>query len=148
MRDFLELCFRKNPDDRPTALELLMHPWIMQNAANFSETDQSSVSDMGSIPEEPSSLATQRNSILVHKLQERQGKGEEPIVEREHCFVKGSFAKGMPSKVERRTTPSLHPSFILLSASIKCKACQIPIKRNAFVCEGKAELYICLDQVY
>ncbi|ORY98577.1 kinase-like domain-containing protein [Syncephalastrum racemosum] len=94
MRNFLELCFRKNPDDRPTALELLTHPWIMQNAANLPETDQSSLSDMGSVPEESCFFATQRNSILVHKLQERQGKGEERMTEREHCFVKGSFAKG------------------------------------------------------
>lgn len=31
MRDFLKLCFKKNPVERPKAIHLLQHPWILQN---------------------------------------------------------------------------------------------------------------------
>ena len=71
--------------------------------------------------EQPSHDNTQRRtSILVNKLHERQEKmnPSSMIIVREHCFIKGSFPKG----------------------AIRCKACQLPIRRNALVCEGKKNL--------
>lgn len=67
---------------------------------------------------QPSHDNTQRrSSILVNKLHERQEKmnPSSMIIAREHCFIKGSFPKG----------------------AIRCKACQLSIRRNALVCEGK-----------
>eukprot|EP00343_Euplotes_focardii_P000202 CAMPEP_0205800606 /NCGR_PEP_ID=MMETSP0205-20121125/2298_1 /ASSEMBLY_ACC=CAM_ASM_000278 /TAXON_ID=36767 /ORGANISM="Euplotes focardii, Strain TN1" /LENGTH=123 /DNA_ID=CAMNT_0053063929 /DNA_START=617 /DNA_END=985 /DNA_ORIENTATION=- len=32
--DFLRKCLEKDPNERATALELCMHPWIMDNAMN------------------------------------------------------------------------------------------------------------------
>lgn len=31
MKDFLKLCFKKNPVERPKAIHLLHHPWILKN---------------------------------------------------------------------------------------------------------------------
>ena len=143
MKDFLQLCFRKNPDDRPSALDLLDHAWI-QRHYHASDTEDD-LSD-GLISRErlidtsrPVSLLFPRDfeyhsdvehrrtsstqdlpqpSILVNKLQERQEKGRSTAlsIARDHYFIKGSFPKG----------------------AIRCKACQLPIRRNALVCEGNA----------
>lgn len=148
MMDFLQLCFRKSPNERPTARELLDHPWIVSNASystdihqHQQQPDRLSVQSNNSKPisssfprsfqynpvheidsSDAESITTSstpslhRGSILVNKLHERQEKrfSPSPPPQQEHCFVKGSFAK----------------------ASIRCKACQLPIKRNALVCEG------------
>ncbi|CDH49012.1 pkinase-domain-containing protein [Lichtheimia corymbifera JMRC:FSU:9682] len=156
MMDFLQLCFRKSPNERPTARELLDHPWIVSNASystdihqHQQQPDRLSVQSNNSKPisssfprsfqynpvheidsSDAESITTSstpslhRGSILVNKLHERQEKrfSPSPPPQQEHCFVKGSFAK----------------------ASIRCKACQLPIKRNALVCEGCG--FICHDK--
>lgn len=49
MYDFLKKCFSKNPDDRPTASELLSHPWIQthQNTDNENHHHPSSFTTLG-----------------------------------------------------------------------------------------------------
>ncbi|KAI7880610.1 kinase-like protein [Lichtheimia hyalospora FSU 10163] len=155
MLEFLQLCFRKSPNDRPTARELLNHPWIVSNASYSTDIHQHQQSDQLSVQSNSnkpisssfprsfqynpvseidssdaestttsSTPSLHRGSILVNKLHERQEKRftPSPPPQQEHCFVKGSFAK----------------------ASIRCKACQLPIKRNALVCEDCG--FICHDK--
>lgn len=35
-QDFIKSCLRVNPNDRPTAAELLEHPFVMKPPSNFS----------------------------------------------------------------------------------------------------------------
>ncbi|KAI9322517.1 kinase-like domain-containing protein [Dichotomocladium elegans] len=140
--NFLRLCLRKNPVDRPTAKELLIHPWLKQGESSVPLPSNSAPDSVNAVQLKPVSkpisssfprsfhytplneldsdietdreaVSLKRGSILVNKLQERQ-KSRPPLPQREHCFVKGSFAK----------------------STIRCKACHIPIKRNALICEG------------
>ncbi|KAG0192790.1 hypothetical protein DFQ28_007694 [Apophysomyces sp. BC1034] len=169
LRDFLNLCFNKCPNARPTAAELLNHDWIKNNS-NASNSPQSyndrmpispimeeaseqllspriasqpfqkSSSAAASMMVDPVNLPelhtlsrktassllvddfgpskshstphvpkTSPTSMLANKFQERHVVPEK----REHRFVKGSFAK----------------------AAVRCKACQLPIKQKALVCE-------------
>lgn len=42
MRNFLMQCFQKNPDDRPTANELLEHPWIRTHRQRLKKNETQS----------------------------------------------------------------------------------------------------------
>ncbi|KAF7730407.1 hypothetical protein EC973_002213 [Apophysomyces ossiformis] len=169
LRDFLGLCFKKSPENRPTAAELLNHRWIKNNCSEnnitrhrdermpvspipeerpdqllspriSSQPFQKSSSAAASVMTDAVNLAelsplsrkttastlmdeiepsksqstphvakSSRTSVLANKFQERHAMQEK----REHHFVKGSFGK----------------------AAIRCKACQLPIKHKALVCE-------------
>jgi len=37
LRDFVGLCMEKDPDDRPSAVALLNHPWILKHRAACTE---------------------------------------------------------------------------------------------------------------
>ncbi|KAI9490535.1 kinase-like domain-containing protein, partial [Zychaea mexicana] len=138
LKDFLRLCFRKVPKERPTAVELLDHPWILRhnhdhqpsnneesNCNNLTVTEgpgphRRQAEQQEAVESRPLSSLYPRDfqysaenvehrrtasghqlsqhppSILVNKLQERQEKGRKsPPIVREHCFIKGSFPKGI-----------------------------------------------------
>ncbi|SAM02184.1 hypothetical protein [Absidia glauca] len=152
--DFLRSCFAKNPDDRPTATELLTHSWICnqdQHEEKTSLTDTRSLtnaSDKSSLlpstlcvgletaPNTPLDMEDTDNdfppwllpfsaskhhprpsSVFAAKFQQQQQQKQQ-----NHRYVKGTFPKG----------------------AVKCKSCQLPIKRNAFICEDCG--FICHDQ--
>ncbi|KAI9247521.1 kinase-like domain-containing protein, partial [Phascolomyces articulosus] len=170
-KDFLRQCFHKTPKERPTANELLRHPWIQrhQHASaaisnielplrnsgvvlphqqqgpvldsissyhrpvstlypddyqyhgdfhHVHETGHKRTTSSGGEQHHDLLLPTVQppTSILVNKLHERQEKmNPSSMITRDHCFIKGSFPKG----------------------AIRCKVCQLPIRRNALVCEGR-----------
>lgn len=101
MRDFLQLCFRKDPNDRPTAIELLSHRWLQQQESSIRApppmvSSSTTIVDHLSViqprkisssfprnmyysarqndADQPISDATsvRQSSILVNKFQERQ----------------------------------------------------------------------------
>ncbi|GAN04190.1 protein kinase [Mucor ambiguus] len=39
MKNFLEACFQKDPESRPSATELKQHPWILQNQQRIKKTE-------------------------------------------------------------------------------------------------------------
>lgn len=39
MKNFLEACFQKDPESRPSATQLKQHPWILQNQQRMKKTE-------------------------------------------------------------------------------------------------------------
>ncbi|KAI8333119.1 hypothetical protein BC941DRAFT_455229 [Chlamydoabsidia padenii] len=154
--EFLKDCFAKNPDDRPTAEELLSHAWIrtyqheepdMEQLDNITG-EQHDLNDSINLPTQsdhtislslsntplesthdlPSDIDTTgrpaSSSVLANKFQQQQQEHYDYIRQHHstqvvipHCYVKGTFPKG----------------------AVKCKSCHLPIKKDAFICEGKYE---------
>ncbi|KAF7729263.1 hypothetical protein EC973_004793 [Apophysomyces ossiformis] len=80
LQDFLRACFQKDPSDRPTAKELLRHPWLRHNRSN-SDAALTSVLDSMTL-----SSPTESVENVEDELSEKETV--------DHQFVKTTFEKG------------------------------------------------------
>lgn len=59
MKDFLKLCFKKNPVERPKAIHLMHHPWVLQKERNVPPPNT---------PSTPTTTINNNSSILQSYL--------------------------------------------------------------------------------
>lgn len=62
MRDFLLQCFQKNPDNRPTATQLLDHPWIRVHRQRLKKNETQSGGLSNYLDQQQKRAATSRRS--------------------------------------------------------------------------------------
>ncbi|RCI01969.1 hypothetical protein CU098_009991, partial [Rhizopus stolonifer] len=147
--NFLELCFKKNPSERPSAQELLRHPWIKQHRKTLdvsSTTSSPSIlmkkagaNPSRSVKSKSTAVATPGESSFAKKAQQKKTPGNlttrqsMPVVSNDH--------------VKPRRDKHIHD---LIDCSFPkgagtCKVCNLAIKRNAFMCKDFCG-YICHKQ--
>ncbi|KAG9018377.1 hypothetical protein FRB93_000080 [Tulasnella sp. JGI-2019a] len=127
LRDFLTLCFRKNPADRPTADVLFEHPWLKRTwGLNEELRPQDSVPFLRRVSTDlqRSDLARQLSIYNLHEAQSANDVVkaspkpttltiEEPeFIIRSHSFVKTTFSK-----------------------HVTCRVCQLQVKKSAVLCD-------------
>ncbi|KAG0793054.1 hypothetical protein G6F16_003887 [Rhizopus arrhizus] len=119
LKNFLKLCFKKNPQDRPSAQELLRHPWVLQHKRPL---------DISSTTSSP--------SILMNKAVASEGKKQpRRTSDNNNCIT---TRQSMPVVSNSYVKQSRHKHSLIDCSFPKgggtCKVCDVPIKRNALVC--------------
>ncbi|CAO3667237.1 hypothetical protein CU097_009917 [Rhizopus azygosporus] len=153
LHDFLMLCFRKNPIDRPTASELLDHPWILkyQKPLEVSSTTSSPILMAKKPTAQSLTRKVRSNSTLLNQMQEHAVVAGESLLakklQQRQQLGHLSTRQSMPvvSNTHVRPKPSHMHSLIDCSfpkGAGNCKVCDIPIKRDAFVCKDFCG-YVC-----
>ncbi|KAI8374574.1 kinase-like domain-containing protein [Radiomyces spectabilis] len=136
MCDVLRACFQKNPKDRPTAAQLLEHPWIIQHC-----------------PVQP---PPHRTPALRRKMHQQKLTHEESsihssyhsgtdtidltILSRYLASEPGVQLPALPDKVQSngKRHRLVHPHRFIkshLEKAIKCKLCQTNLRSHALICE-------------
>lgn len=141
--NFLKLCFKKNPVERPTAQHLLHHPWV-----------QHTIPSTG--PIEP----VRSNSTILNNYLKRTTKIDDKIILESHdplpTFQPSTklSSKLVPKKslMTRQSMPIVSNQYQhkphehnLIEGSFpkgagQCKVCHNHIKNDALVCKGKPNL--------
>ncbi|KAI8342992.1 kinase-like domain-containing protein, partial [Chlamydoabsidia padenii] len=112
--DFLQQCFAKNPNDRPTATDLLTHSWICKyhqqhnDESSFGNVvmDISTSAGIETAPHTPLDLEETDNDFppwLLPKHHSRSpsvlaAKFQQQKQQQTHRYVKGTFSKGINHK--------------------------------------------------
>lgn len=121
LRDFLSLCFKKDPKERPTAESLFEHPWLKRSWGLHKDLrPDDSVPFLRRI-----SIDLQARQLSIQNLAEvartqstspasplTTSPGEPEFVVKPHSFVKTTFSK-----------------------PVTCKVCQQSVKKSAVLCE-------------
>jgi hypothetical protein len=157
MRDFLICCFQKDPQHRPSAMELLRHEWLatafaaegdvsrlwatsnelsVNNLASFTSLNRSdnclpAKAEVDYVPSRNglTRFNTRRGSLPARKTDQVH------IVH--HSFLKTTFEKGkvVGTKCIERVYTKYSNTFVVIT----CKVCEDDIKKHGMFCEGKNE---------
>ncbi|CAG8433203.1 515_t:CDS:10 [Ambispora gerdemannii] len=132
LRDFLMLCFRKEPAKRPSARDLFQHRWIKKNWTSKELRTQESLPFLRRITSE-NDIADNPN--LLNVLQQSQSHTQSIV---------GSPTKssGMPSPIVGSppvimVRPIIPHRFVKISFSkaVECRICHSTVKKHAHFCE-------------
>lgn len=129
--DLLLVCFRKDPLERPTAEELMSHPWVSNTMINRPSPSPS-----------PSPVKVQNTS---HHLHQQDDDIDLSLI---FEYMRSNPAMNMqrsPSPYEKKEKPREH-LFVKTSfgKAVTCKVCLDHVKRHAIYCEACA--LICHDK--
>ncbi|KAI8645002.1 kinase-like domain-containing protein, partial [Parasitella parasitica] len=152
MKDFLEACFQKDPESRPSATQLKQHPWILQNQQRIKKTEtyshdlssylrnhpqpvplsEASDEDQSQPEEMDQSNLTLRNSSGIDMGESQMTLYDDDEEDSEQQVERLKVPLGLRDEEDYITHRFIHTSF---GKVVECKVCGDVMTAQSIFCE-------------
>ncbi|CEP17185.1 hypothetical protein [Parasitella parasitica] len=152
MKSFLEACFQKDPESRPSATQLKQHPWILQNLQRIKKTEtyshdlssylknhpqqmpisETSDEDQSQSEEMDQSNLTLRNSSGIDMAESQMTLYDDEEESSEQQIERLKVPLGLRDEEDYITHRFIHTSF---GKVVECKVCGDVMTAQSIFCE-------------